>query len=202
MSMTLAGAGLGAAVGASHALTVKIPDRIRRIKDEKLRKKRIADYRKRVAVAQAIGGGLIGGYIGTGLHRVKRDADWHKKFDEGFYSGRGDPGGARYDWRSQGGFGGGAYDWTVGSPPRKSPSEMWERLGGSGPVPKTKAEVKKAFRATALKYHPDRNPNNPDAAEKMKNLNQEWDEIQKSDWFTKLASFNLFFRFGHLISQG
>lgn len=46
----------------------------------------------------------------------------------------------------------------------------------------TDAEVKKAYRALAKKYHPDNYVNNPLAdlaAEKMKQINEAYDEIQK-----------------------
>lgn len=39
-------------------------------------------------------------------------------------------------------------------------------------------EIKKAYRALAKKYHPDANPNNPEAAEKMKEINAAYDQIQ------------------------
>jgi DnaJ-class molecular chaperone len=42
-------------------------------------------------------------------------------------------------------------------------------------------QIKDAFRQLALKYHPDRNQNNPEAAEKMKWLNEAYAVLSNSD---------------------
>ena len=47
-----------------------------------------------------------------------------------------------------------------------SKRDYYEVLGVSKGTPKP--ELKKAFKKKAMKYHPDRNPDNPEAAEKFK----------------------------------
>ncbi len=42
-------------------------------------------------------------------------------------------------------------------------------------------EIKKAFRRLAKQYHPDRNPNNPQAAERFKEINEAHDVLSDSD---------------------
>jgi len=55
----------------------------------------------------------------------------------------------------------------------------------------TEAEVKSAFRKLAMKYHPDRNPGDPDAEHRFKEINEAYDVIKDPD---KRAAYD---RFGH-----
>ena len=51
-------------------------------------------------------------------------------------------------------------------------------------------EIKKAYRNLAKKYHPDANPNNPEAAEKMKEINAAYDQIQNPSAYQQQQSYN------------
>lgn len=55
----------------------------------------------------------------------------------------------------------------------------------------TEVELKSAYRKLALQYHPDRNPNNPDAEEKFKEVSEAYAVLADSD---KRAAYD---RYGH-----
>ena len=67
--------------------------------------------------------------------------------------------------------------------------DYYEVLGVTRTV--TEVELKSAYRKLALQYHPDRNPNNPDAEEKFKEVSEAYAVLADSD---KRAAYD---RFGH-----
>jgi molecular chaperone DnaJ len=73
--------------------------------------------------------------------------------------------------------------------------DYYEVLGVTTAV--TQEEVKRAYRKLAVKYHPDKNPDDPQAEEKFKELGEAYDVLMDEE---KRAAYD---RFGHAaFSQG
>src|SRR3989442_15491704 len=66
-------------------------------------------------------------------------------------------------------------------------------------------EIKKAFRRLAKQYHPDRNPNNPQAAERFKEINEAHDVLsdpEKRKKYDTLRRYGAFAGAGNASARG
>src|SRR5438477_6084461 len=71
----------------------------------------------------------------------------------------------------------------------KTKRDYYEVLGIPRGAPED--EVKRAYRKLAVKFHPDKNPDDPHAEEKFKELGEAYDALMDAD---KRAAYD---RFGH-----
>jgi len=76
----------------------------------------------------------------------------------------------------------------------KAKQDYYEALGVSRSA--TPEDIKKAYRKLAMKYHPDRNPNNKEAEAKFKEISEAYDVLRDDQ---KRASYD---RFGHQAFEG
>lgn len=63
------------------------------------------------------------------------------------------------------------------------------------PKESTHSDIKKRYRRLALKYHPDKNPNNPEAEEMFKKINHAHSILsdeKKRELYDKYGSFGLY----------
>lgn len=138
-------------------------------KEKRLYRKMVGESAERSSEKGALAGAVLLGALLAGTYIPYSKAQSHlfgfeaeKNFHRGYKT-------------SAGGFGGSRnFSYTVG-PARAFNRKLSEYA--------SKGDVHKEYKRLAKLYHPDLGGD----VEKMKKINEEWEKIQKTDWFNKLA---------------
>ncbi|MFP6904734.1 MAG: DnaJ domain-containing protein, partial [Verrucomicrobiota bacterium] len=76
----------------------------------------------------------------------------------------------------------------------KAKQDFYEQLGVARSA--TPEEIKKAYRKLAIKYHPDKNPDDPEAEERFKEVTEAYEVLSDEDKRHKYDQF------GHAVFEG
>ncbi len=190
---TLGGAALGGGLGYTTSPKVR---------GSEARKKYLKQNRKVRTIKGALMGGYLGGVGGvlTGTARNALNEPFnYGRYGRWSYDGGFGGGGSGSGYRSYGGYrsGGGGGGFRQGPSPMGK-QKAWEALGGEGKAPKDLKSWKSLHRRQARANHPDLNPDDAGAEQRMKDINAAWDRMQGEGWFDKLGASPLDFFFLHL----
>lgn len=187
----LLGGGIGAGLSSGMAFldrkphSVKTKDGIRKETPEETKKR----TRKAIfsnAVTGALSGAAVGfsafGFRSRDYIRKQRQ-EWQQKQHEEW----------RGSWedfnRKHSGGSSNSGHYTPPPAPKHNGyhhSDFFKNYGGADHTKiKTKKEAKAYYRAAAQKHHPDAGG----SAEAFKKMQAQWEDVERSDWFTKLAAY-------------
>ena len=193
----LIGGGIGAGLSSGMAFLDRKPHSIK-TKDG-IRKETTEEAKKRTRKAifsNAATGALSGAAVGFSAFGFrsrdyirKQRQEWQRKQNEEWQRSW-DDFNRRYSG-SGGNSGSGRSGNYTPPPPAPKPngyhhSDFFKNYGGIDHTKiKTKKEAKAHYRAAAQKHHPDAGG----SADAFKKMQAQWEDVERSDWFTKLAAY-------------